>query len=75
MLARPKDDGEIVTLTCLTVLDDTPELSGGFVVWLTAAQRNWLAGRYLSATWDVEKLDSMREEIVAGDKLRLKLVQ
>lgn len=53
---------------------DTPELAGGFTVWLTAGKRTWLAGRYLAATWNVEKLESMREEIVQGDKLKPKLV-
>ncbi|KAF2683406.1 NAD(P)-binding protein [Lentithecium fluviatile CBS 122367] len=53
---------------------DTAELAGGFCVWITAEARRWLAGRYLAATWDVEKLESMREEIVDGDKLRVRLV-
>lgn len=29
--------------------------------------------RYVSATWDVEKLESMKQEIVDGDKLKMKL--
>jgi hypothetical protein len=33
-----------------------------------------LGGRYVSATWDVEKLESMREEIVEGDKLKMRMV-
>ncbi len=53
---------------------DTPELCGGFTVWLTKGARTWLEGRYVSATWDVTKLESMKEEIVAGDKLKLKMV-
>ncbi|KAF2793847.1 putative oxidoreductase ucpA [Melanomma pulvis-pyrius CBS 109.77] len=53
---------------------DTPELCGGFTVWLTKGARTWLEGRYLSSTWDVTKLESMREEIVAGDKLKVKMV-
>ena len=58
----------------VVVLIDTPELCGGFTVWLTKGARTWLAGRYVSVTWDVEKLESMKEEIVAGDKLRVKMV-
>ncbi|ORX91593.1 hypothetical protein BCR34DRAFT_280405 [Clohesyomyces aquaticus] len=57
-----------------TFLNDTPDLAGGFVVWLTAAARTWLAGRYVSATWDVERLDSMKDEIVEKDKLLERLV-
>jgi hypothetical protein len=56
------------------VLNDTPELSGGFVVWLTKGQRTWLAGRYLSANWDVDKLDTMKDEIIQGVKLKIKMV-
>lgn len=55
-------------------LTDTPELSGGFIVWLTAKKREWLAGRYVSATWDVDVLEGMKDEIVKGDKLKVKLV-
>ncbi|KAF2644132.1 putative oxidoreductase [Massarina eburnea CBS 473.64] len=56
------------------LLKDTPELAGGFCVWLTAQDRGWLGGRYVAATWDVEKLESMREAIVEGDKLRVRMV-
>ncbi|UPX16627.1 uncharacterized protein EKO05_0007017 [Ascochyta rabiei] len=55
-------------------LIDTAELCGGFVVWLTSQERAWLNGRYVSATWDVGVLESKREEIVDGDKLKIKLV-
>lgn len=55
-------------------LHDTVELAGGFTVWLTAENREWLSGRYVAATWDVEKLESMKEEIVEGGKLTVKMV-
>jgi len=55
-------------------LIDTPELCGGFVVWLTKGARTWLAGRYLSATWDVDSLQMMEDDIVKGDKLKARLV-
>lgn len=50
------------------VLSEEPELCGGFCTWLTTGQRTWMNGRYLAATWDVEKLESMKEEIVQGDR-------
>lgn len=34
----------------LVVLTDSPDLCGGFVVWLTKGKRDWLSGRYVSAT-------------------------
>lgn len=55
-------------------LIDTVDLAGGFTVWLTAEPRQWLSGRYVAATWDVEALENKRDEIVAGDKLKVKLV-
>jgi len=56
------------------VLIDTPELSAGFVVWLTKGARTWLNGRYLAATWDVAELEAKKEEILEGDKLKVRLV-
>lgn len=55
-------------------MTDTPELCGGFVVWLTKGERAWLGGRYVSATWDVTELEAMKEEIVQGDKLKQRLI-
>lgn len=56
------------------VMTDTPDLCGGFVVWLTKGQRTWLSGRYVSATWDVAELEAMKSEIVEEDKLKQRLV-
>lgn len=56
------------------MLIDTPDLCGGFVVWLTKGKRTWLAGRYASVTWDVEELEAKKEEIVSGDKLKVRMV-
>ena len=44
------------------------------MVWLTKGQREWLNGRYLSATWDVGELEAREEEIVEGDKLKFRMV-
>lgn len=58
----------------LAGLTDSPELAASTVVWLSSEKREWLSGRYLSATWDMEELVSRREEIVGGDKLKVRLV-
>ncbi|KAF2028885.1 putative oxidoreductase ucpA, partial [Setomelanomma holmii] len=55
-------------------LNDTPDLCGGFLVWLTAKERKWLGGRYVSATWDADVLEGMEGEIVEGDMLVVKMV-
>lgn len=59
-----------------TALKDNPELCGGWCVWFTndSKEKTWLRGRYVSVTWDVEKLVSMKGEIVAGDKLKMRMV-
>ena len=55
-------------------LNETAELPAGFTVWLTAEPRKWLGGRYLAAPWDVDVLEKKKDEIVEGDKLKVKLV-
>lgn len=44
------------------------------MTWLTQEKREWLSGRYLAATWDVEELESRKDEIVKDDKLKFKMV-
>ena len=60
-------------LTAL-VMTDTPELCGDTVVCLTSDKKGWLSGRYINVTWDMPELIAQREEIVAGDKLKIRLV-
>lgn len=55
------------------LLNDTPELAGDALAWLVRERREWLAGRYLSAQWDVEELEGMKGRIVEGDLLKLVL--
>lgn len=44
------------------------------LVFLTQEKRGWLAGRYISLNWDMLTLLSKEEEIVKGDKLKMRLV-
>lgn len=55
-------------------LKDSPELPAATIAWLTSERRDWLSGRYLSATWDMEELLARKAEIVGGDKLKVRLV-
>ncbi|EXJ63621.1 uncharacterized protein A1O5_11382 [Cladophialophora psammophila CBS 110553] len=50
-----------------------PELPADTLVWLTRERRNWLAGRYVNAPWDMQQLWGKRDEIVEKDLLKLKL--
>lgn len=55
-------------------LTDTPGLAADTIVWLTQERKDWLAGRYLSASWDMPEVMAQKDEIVKGDKLKVKLV-
>ncbi|KAI0179439.1 hypothetical protein GGR52DRAFT_307125 [Hypoxylon sp. FL1284] len=59
----------------LPYLIDSPALCGGFCVWLGVdrARRQWMTGRFLCATWDVDELLSREEDIVARDLLKFKM--
>ncbi|KAH7369279.1 short chain dehydrogenase reductase [Plectosphaerella cucumerina] len=55
-------------------LTETPKLCADTLVFLTEKRREWLAARYLSATWDVEELLSKEEEVVKGGKLKVRMI-
>lgn len=52
---------------------ETPELSADSVVYLVSQKCEWLGGRYVNCTWDLPELMGKKDEIVAGDKLKIKL--
>ncbi|KAI2638668.1 oxidoreductase-like protein [Hypomontagnella submonticulosa] len=56
------------------VLDDDIGLAGDTIAWLTSERREWLAGRYISSTWDMKELLDRRSEIEEGDKLKIRLI-
>ncbi|KAJ6462320.1 hypothetical protein DFH09DRAFT_958965 [Mycena vulgaris] len=56
------------------VLVDSPELAADSLVWLARESRPWLSGRYISCNWDVSELEEMKKDILAEDKLKLKMV-
>lgn len=53
---------------------ETPELSADSLVYLTSEKRDWLAGRYINVTWDLPELMAKKDEIVSGDKLKVRMV-
>lgn len=55
-------------------LIDTPQLCADTLVALTKERLEWLAGRYVSATWDVEELISKKDDILAKDLLKVRLL-
>ncbi|KAL2836587.1 hypothetical protein BJY01DRAFT_238221 [Aspergillus pseudoustus] len=56
------------------MLKETPQLCADTLVFPTERRRGWLAGRYISATWDVEELLAREKEITHGDKLKVRMV-
>lgn len=48
---------------------DTPELVGGWTVWLATEKAKFLNGRFVNANWSVDELVERQEEIVKEDKL------
>jgi len=63
-------------MNAILVLTDDAILCGAFLVWLTKTRddRLWLSGRYLSATWDIDELVSMKKAIVEKDMLKARMV-
>lgn len=58
----------------LAGLNDNIDLPGDTVTWLSSERREWLAGRYISCTWDMKELLERKSEIIEGDKLKVRLV-
>ena len=55
-------------------LADTPELAGGFVLWLCSSEEaDVLAGRFLIANWDVtELLQAIKDGALKQDTLKFR---
>jgi hypothetical protein len=50
---------------------DTPELVGGIGVWLATDKAMFLSGRFISANWSVDDLMTRKDELVAGNDLKI----
>ena len=56
------------------VMVETPELAADTITFLTKEERKWLGGRYVNVTWDMPQLMAKEDEIVKGDKLKVRFV-
>ncbi|KAJ9607170.1 hypothetical protein H2200_008242 [Cladophialophora chaetospira] len=56
-----------------TLMTEDVGLCGGWLTWLTKERREWLSGRYLSVTWDVDELEAKKGDIVEDDKLKFRM--
>ncbi|KAH7354848.1 hypothetical protein BKA65DRAFT_497137 [Rhexocercosporidium sp. MPI-PUGE-AT-0058] len=61
-------------LTHFLVFVDTVELPADTVTFLTREPRVWLGGRYINCFWDMPELVAKKDELVEGDKLKVRLV-
>ena len=52
---------------------DTPALAGAMAVWLCTDQSSFLNGRMVSSTWPVDELVLRKDEILAGNDLKIVL--
>lgn len=80
IVAVASHPGSVVTATSRAMgeqyqsyLTDTPELGGGWAVWVAKEKRAWLGGRYVSVQWDVDEFEGKRKEIEAGDLLKVRM--
>jgi len=48
---------------------DTPALAGGLTVYLSTPNAAYLSGRFVSANWDMQELETKKEEIIKNSLL------
>ena len=68
--------GESFSEELKAVFTETPRLSADSLVFLCGERREWLGGRYVNLTWDMEEFtgEEKKREIVEGDKLKVRMV-
>lgn len=57
----------------MSFLVDTVELAADTIVWLARERREWLRGRFVTATWKMDELELKKEEIVERNLLKFKM--
>ncbi|KAK9842396.1 hypothetical protein WJX84_000108 [Apatococcus fuscideae] len=55
------------------ILNSTPWLSGAACVYLASSRADFLRGRYIDSSWDVEELEARKEEIIEKDLFKMQL--
>lgn len=54
-------------------LVDTPEVPSHTMVWLCSEKRDWLSGRFVAATWNMEELEARKGEILEKNLLKFRM--
>jgi NAD(P)-dependent dehydrogenase (short-subunit alcohol dehydrogenase family) len=68
------DMGQKMPKETHVLLGDKAEVAADTMCFLTTERREWLAGRYISCTWDMLELLSRKDEIVNGNKLVQRMI-
>ena len=55
-------------------LSETVELPADTLLWLAKERKDWLGGRYIHSTWNMEELEKRKGEIVERDMLKFRMV-
>ncbi|KAH7018042.1 putative oxidoreductase [Microdochium trichocladiopsis] len=55
-------------------LVDEVELPAHWMTWFARERREWLQARFVAVNWDVKELESKKDEIVNGNKLKFRMV-
>ena len=50
-----------------------PEIAGDTIAWLAGERGDWLSRRYVSCPRDTQELIARKDEIIDGDKLKLRM--
>ncbi|KAI0105512.1 hypothetical protein GGR51DRAFT_560358 [Nemania sp. FL0031] len=56
------------------LLTDEPALPAHTIAWLSKVHRPWLSGRFVSVAWDMEELESKKDQIVEGNLLKFRMI-
>ncbi|KAG9238031.1 oxidoreductase-like protein [Amylocarpus encephaloides] len=59
--------------TMHSFLVDTPEMGSDTICFLTAKRREWLAGRFYNSNWDMTEFLKKKDEIIKGEKLKMRM--
>ncbi|KAJ5105294.1 Glucose/ribitol dehydrogenase [Penicillium alfredii] len=56
-----------------SALVDEPALPADAIIWLAKERREWLNGRFVCATWDMEELEGKKNEVVDRDLFKFRI--
>ncbi|PYH81939.1 NAD(P)-binding protein [Aspergillus uvarum CBS 121591] len=57
-----------------SVLTDSPALAADTLVWLARDRRDWLAGRFVSVSWDMEELEQKKQDVLQRDLFKFRVM-